>query len=91
MADCLNCENYAKCDMDKIFAVIDMAECEDYTPYFEPEKRLPKICKYCGDAFESTNRDVCERCRRKAVLLPQFKKARDDLRELCGLERMGDV
>lgn len=47
-------------------------------------------CKYCGVEFErSKSRRVCERCADKTKLLPAFVKARDDLREKCGLERMG--
>lgn len=46
-------------------------------------------CKYCG--IESRLRGgVCENCCRKKPLLPRFVKARDDLREKLGLERLGD-
>jgi DNA-directed RNA polymerase subunit RPC12/RpoP len=50
------------------------------------------VCKYCGKEFEykvGKRLTACARCCDKVTLLPRFIKARDDLRELCGLERMG--
>ena len=46
-------------------------------------------CKYCGDLlYDRGYSKVCGRCAIKTSLLPSFIKARDDLRVLCGLERM---
>lgn len=48
-------------------------------------------CKYCGEQFPKRgNSQVCSRCVGKSSLLPLFVKARDDVREAFGLERMGE-
>ena len=50
-----------------------------------------RVCKYCGREYPD-NRKIakswCGTCNDKVSLLPKFVQARDDLRELCGLERM---
>jgi hypothetical protein len=88
MVDCLSCDNYTKCDLDKVALYVGKG-CGDYKPMFKSHKK--RVCKYCGETF-STNRgdarDVCNTCVSKTAVLPRFAKARDDLRELCGLERM---
>lgn len=49
-----------------------------------------RTCKYCDSQAKNINKDgVCENCRHKAPLRPRFVKARDDLREKLGLERLG--
>lgn len=49
-------------------------------------------CKYCGrDSVPVGQKNkMCCNCSGKAPLLPEFVKARDDLRERCGLDRLGD-
>ena len=86
MVDCLSCNNYTKCDLDKIALYVGKG-CGDYKPIFAKHKQ--NVCKYCGTVFKkSPLKDVCNTCVGKTALLPRFAKARDDLRELCGLERM---
>ena len=47
-------------------------------------------CKSCGDLlYDRGYSKVCGRCAIKTSLLPLFVKARDDVREAFGLERMG--
>ena len=50
-------------------------------------------CKYCGkplvDMYDKYQRLTCGGCSFKKRLLPNFVKARDDLREQLGMERMG--
>jgi hypothetical protein len=51
-----------------------------------------KICKYCGIEYNPRRGyryGMCGNCSCKSVLLPKFIKARDDLREQLGLERLG--
>ena len=49
-----------------------------------------KTCKYCDSAAKYISKDgVCENCRHKEPLRSRFAKARDDLREKLGLERLG--
>lgn len=48
-----------------------------------------KSCKYCGKELSKGNR--CTACKNKGKLTPMFVEARDNLRELCGLERMGRI
>lgn len=49
-----------------------------------------KVCKYCDGEVRYNGKDgVCEKCRHKEPLRPRFVKARDDLREKLGLERLG--
>lgn len=49
-----------------------------------------RVCKYCGKKFPDKGRgNVCNQCQYKHKGMSRFAKARDDLRELLGLERMG--
>lgn len=51
---------------------------------------MKNTCKYCDKEFNRKKKcKVCDTCGDKSPLLPDFVKVRDDLRELCGLERMG--
>ena len=87
MVDCLSCEHYTKCDIDKVALYVGKG-CGDYEPIFK--RGAQNVCKYCGEHFKKSSlKDVCNTCIGKTALLPRFAKARDDLRELCGLERMG--
>lgn len=50
------------------------------------------VCKYCGKEYNAWHKNrvnCCGTCSGKVTLLPEFIKARDDLREKLGLERMG--
>lgn len=87
MVDCLSCDNYIKCDLDKMAFYVGKG-CGDYVPIMRKGQKC--VCKYCGEHFKFYGRraDVCAKCENKATVLPNFAKARDDLRELCGLERM---
>ena len=49
------------------------------------------VCKYCDKEFSLPKmewQNICNKCRNKYTVLPRFAKARDDLRQLCGLKRM---
>lgn len=49
-------------------------------------------CKYCGKEYTDKGeypKAFCGTCKAKRMLLPRFVEARDNLRELLGLERMG--
>ena len=87
MVDCLSCDNYIKCDLDKMAFYVGKG-CGDYVPIMR--KGTKCVCKYCGAHYKYTggSHQICNSCSQKAVVLPRFNKARDDLRELCGLERM---
>ena len=87
MVDCLSCDNYTKCDLEKM-ALYAGKGCGDYKPIFKKGQKC--VCKYCGEHFKpfAKSVDVCGKCFGKTAVLPNFAKARDDLRELCGLERM---
>ena len=87
MVDCLSCDNYTKCDLDKVALYVGKG-CGDYKPFLTKGKK--NVCKYCGNHYKAETKylDVCASCATKMPLLPRFAKARDDLRELCGLERM---
>ena len=87
MGDCLSCDNYVKCDYTKMSLYV-WKGCGDYVPIIGKNKKC--VCKYCGEHFKQTGKypDICAKCADKAALLPRFVKARDDLRELHGLERM---
>jgi hypothetical protein len=93
MADCLSCDNYVTCDINKIAAKISTGKCKDYVELrAKSAKRRdePKTCKYCGDKYSGKEKDTCGRCKKNAPLLPRFAKARDDLRELFGLPPLED-
>ena len=47
-----------------------------------------KICMYCDKEFTDKGQ-VCPTCSNKRRQIPAFIKARDDLREILGLKRMG--
>ena len=53
---------------------------------------MVNVCKYCGkelSKWEMRNHGrVCGRCGHKSQLLHRYVKARDDLRERLGLQRM---
>lgn len=87
MVDCLSCKNYVECDLNKVARYMERG-CDDYKPMFAKKKKPP--CKYCGGNVNKNSNydDVCDNCITKLPLMPRFAKARDDLRELCGLERM---
>ena len=55
-------------------------------------KNKATVCKYCGEDLTQTeikkSKRLCFRCADKSTLIPRFIKARDDLRERLGLERM---
>lgn len=89
MADCVCCKRFVYCSADKVtLANIKGGSCIEYEPIF-PETKKP-VCKWCGEPVTSGKlRDVCVNCQSKQAVLPHFAKARDDLRELLGLERMG--
>ena len=54
----------------------------------ESERKL--ICRYCGkEVTRLYARNTCKKCHEKVYVLPKFVKARDDLREKLGLERLG--
>ena len=88
MVDCLSCDNYTKCDLDKMALYVGKG-CGDYKPILKKGKNC--VCKWCGERFKPFGKgdNVCGKCVSKTAVLPRFAKARDDLRELCGLERMG--
>jgi hypothetical protein len=90
MADCLSCDNYVTCDIDKIAAKISTGKCKDYVELRAQSRGKTKICKYCGDKYSGKEKDTCGRCKKNAPLLPRFTKARDELRELCGLPPLED-
>lgn len=50
-----------------------------------------EVCKYCGKEYvpNGNRANTCGSCDHKVPLLQDFVKARDDLREKLGLERMG--
>lgn len=48
---------------------------------------MQKICLYCEREFEEYGQ-ACPSCANKRPLIREFVKARDDLREKCGLKRM---
>lgn len=87
MVDCLSCSNYIKCDLDKMALYVGKG-CGDYEPILAKHKKY--VCKYCGEHFKPSGgvKNICNKCLSKTAVLPRFAKARDDLRELLGLERM---
>ena len=51
-------------------------------------------CRYCEREYNYCGayaKGICASCSIKFPLRFRFAKARDDLRELCGLERLGDL
>ena len=51
-----------------------------------------KVCKACGNEYNPHPKYVdglCANCTVKSRIMPKFGKARDDLRERLGLERLG--
>lgn len=55
------------------------------------KRKKVEVCKYCGKEYvpNGNRANTCGGCNHKAILMPKFVKARDDLREKLGLERMG--
>ena len=49
---------------------------------------MKKICPYCEKEYHSRG-SCCSTCEKKNKLCIEFVNARDNLREKCGLERMG--
>lgn len=93
MADCFGCDKYVECDSVKVARCFaEGCVCKDYVELRVESKKTTRICKYCGVEYSNRpNKSMCNRCAEMSPLLPRFRKARDDIREWCGLERMGDA